>query len=110
MGAGRGVLRSLTFVRDDKMGAGVWGPLGGGELGGMGCDGQEASAFGVRGPSRQLVLPYGRRLRRLRRLQTCATGNGDGRAHSSAPPPNGRRLAGKPYDGRQVGNLSHQGR
>jgi len=54
-------------------------------VGGIGCDGQEVAALAFGGPSRQVLLPYGRRLRRLRRLQTYATKNGNAWAHSCAP-------------------------
>jgi len=63
-------------------------------VGGIGCDGQEAAALAFGGPSRQVLLPYGRRLRRLRRLQTCATKNGERLGAQLCAPTVRQRLTG----------------
>ena len=78
MGLGAGASGDGDAGPSDRGGGGegergVLSSLGGGKVGGMGCDGQETLALAFERPSRQLVLPYG------------TTANGDGRAHSCAP-------------------------
>ena len=83
-------------------GAGSRSLPGGSWVGGRGCDGQEVAALAFGRPSRQLLLPYGRRLRRLRRLvilrqaqdRSVPPGTANGWADSCAPLLYGQRLTG----------------
>ena len=82
----------------------VWSSLGGAQRGGVGCDGQETAALAFGRPSRQLLLPYGKRptahgrrgLRSHPRPTERLTGWEPVLPETAAPPP-------------QVENLRHQG-